>query len=730
MTEKVGVFNPEEAQRMMQARNSEEKANVALVEEVRQQSIQLHATETGGSVGAGHDVSAIVRQSVSFFYQSGDILPSWWSPSRDRALSEFWKSCSVLSGAMYAMASKMATIPWHIEPRDHGLSSHWEDARRYEENLMDSAEMQMQSLLGQDNGRFMEVIDMADSKLGPLQPPALSVAHLDPSRCIRTSNPVYPVKYQDIDGKQHALHWTRVAYNSQLPSELVQMYKVGFCAVSRAASYGQNMLDMATYKEEKLGSRPLRAILVAKGFDAEALGKALEAASQMSDDAGNMRYAYTPVIGNVDIENPGIDIVSLSSLPDGFDEETWTYIAMAAIALAFGVDARELWPMQQAGATKADAVLSHIKQRGKGPGHIIAATERMFNMYFLPRHLKMVFDFQDDAQDRQHAEIQQERALARKTNIELAVTDTRVERMTMVTDGALTAAQFNDLELGDGRLPDGKPLNTLFSREEAVYVEILTLKGISNPTDVLANDIEKVLKAISTQRSAGLRILAGAGGEIKKRQAKEALAALDSLEEEYKLAYMPPPKGKEDIQSQSSPDPQSRQRQTARGAPDANDSERSVTTPSYEESMVRESDETKALIEIVDPKENNMRGIFRKRYRSSDSKQLLLEAFEDFIADADKEPIIVNVAIPPQPPINVEVKVPEQPAPVVNVTLPEQEKELPPIEVTANIPTQELKEAVEESVKEALKNSQVETMEVQRNERGEISAIKRTRGSG
>lgn len=619
---KVGMFDEGEARRILmeraRAKAVEEKANVNLVEEVRRQSIQPRAEDTTGRTpGSGpqpNDMGSVINQGISFFFQEGNVLPRWWSPARDRALSDFWKSCDVMSGAMYAMVSKMATIPWRIEPRDKGINSHFIEAERYERNLHESAEYgagwgtfiekQMESLLGQDNGRFMEIIDMSSNKLAPLQPPAISVAHLDPSRCTRTSDPDYPVIYLGKDGKQRALHWTRVAFNSQMPSEKENMYGVGICAVSRSASYGQNMLDMSVYKQEQIGSRPFKGILVTKGgLDPEVVGKALEIASQMTDDRGNTRYSLTPIVGSSDLEEAGIDVVSLSALPQGFNEETWTYIAMAAIALAFGVDARELWPMQQAGATKADAVLSHIKQRGKGPGHIIAETERMFNMWFLPRHLRLVFDFQDDAQDRQQAEIQRERALARKANLELGVTDIREERQNMVTDGSITAAQFKDMELADGRLPDGKPLDTLFFREEDVYKEILTLNGISNPTDIYANDPAKVLKVISTQRSVALKMLSEFQGEIRKRQATESLAALDYLARLYKeFSFEKQQEEREEQMASSRDDPEEGQREESLGPPSETDTEHSIGVVSPEESRVNSQEGLKQL------------NIFRKRH--------------------------------------------------------------------------------------------------------------------
>lgn len=553
-----------------------QKANTRLIEEVRDQSVQPRATYDGTEDGG---ITGALLNQLAWFYQSADVLPPWWSAARDRALAEFWRSVDLLKGAMYAMTSKMATIPFHIEPRDRAITSHFKKAMMYEKRLKESAEFgegwgkfiekQMQSLLGQDNGRFMEIIDANPNKLQPIIGEAISVAHIDPSRVNRTGNPEYPITYLGRDGKRRRIHYTRVAIDAQMPSEREDMYGVGLCAVSRAASYGQNMLDITKYKEEKLGSRPLRGImLTGGGLDAQAVGLALQTANDMTDSRGLTRFSNMPIVGDSDIEEPKLELIQLSSLPDGFDEEKATAVAMAAIALAFGVDARELWPASQTGATRADAVLSHIKQQTKGPGHIIAETERMFNQYFLPPYLKMVFDFQDDAQDRQRAEIERERSLARKTNLEFKVSNERTERQRMMAEGTITEAQFKDLELSDGRLPDGKPLQALFFIDDPIYNEILDIPGLNNPTDIRGNDAEKALNTISKQKTVAYEVIARETGENASRKAKESLAALIELEELYSFGFSSADLDPQDTRTNVNVDidPESNQREEAIGA--------------------------------------------------------------------------------------------------------------------------------------------------------------------
>jgi hypothetical protein len=476
--------------------------------------------------------------------QARDLLPMWWSRARDAALEKLWHDSNLLSGAMYAMSSKMCTIPFHIEPLDMSITQHMRDADMFQRRLYEGAEfgqgwdeffsLQVQSLLGQDNGRFFEIIDAASDKTGRVTGAALTVAHLSPDRCTRTGDPEFPILYQRIDGKRVKLHFTRVGYDSQLPSTRAEMFRVGFCAISRATHYARLILDINRYYAEKLGSRPLRGILLAGGgLDAEVVGNAIEAISSKSDAEGFMNFSLLPIIGEQELDTPSLELISLSSLPEGFDEETSTGIAMAAIALAMGVDIRELWPSSQQGATRADALLQHIKQRGKGPGHIITRTEQLINSKFLPAHLKIVFDYQDDAQDRQRAEISESRSKTRRLNLEDSSTDTRIERELMLQNGEINSAQFNSLELASGRLPDGRDIQILFYSEDETESELLTIAELSDPLDFDAHDPETAIRAIDKQIREVYKLAAQSIGVRNTVAIEQSLAALKFLRKEY-----------------------------------------------------------------------------------------------------------------------------------------------------------------------------------------------------
>jgi hypothetical protein len=503
----------------------------AVIARAREETIQdfPEDVDSGGSGGF---------RAVRWMAHSGTTIPPWWSPARDTKLRSFWKKSDHLSGAVYAMTSKMTAIPRRVIARDESIKEHVEQAALLTEVIQGSAEFGdgwetffgsfVEDLLTQDNGAFAEIIGPGDPA-GPIIGAPISIAHLDSNRCQRTGDVEYPVIYTDTKGNRYKLHFTRVIFASQMTSPIAEMYGVGFCAVSRAINVAQTLIDILNYKQEKLGSRPHRAILITKGgLDPDDVQSAFQVAESNMDNQGLSRYSKIVVAGNAAMPESGIDMIELSKLPEGFDEETSINYGMATVALAFGVDARELFPAMQSGATRADALLSHLKQRGKGPGQIIQTVEQLFNHKYLPPHLEFLFDYQDDAQDRQEAEIEQVRANKNSVDISSGALSVRVAREQMLAVGDLSRSQFNQMELNDGRLPDGANILTLFYSEDNQYSQFLDL-GVDDPLNKDANDIEGLSEIIHEQLRKANSVI------VNSRNPNDRVAATHAV---YALAYL------------------------------------------------------------------------------------------------------------------------------------------------------------------------------------------------
>jgi hypothetical protein len=329
------------------------------------------------------------------------------------------------------------------------------------------------------------------------------------------------------------------------------MYGVGVCAVSRCVNIAQTLLDVLVFKQEKLGSRPHRAIIITQGgLDPTDIQAAFDLASEGMDSAGLSRYSKTVVAGSSSLSEAAVQIVELSSLPDGFDEQTSTEISMAVIALAFGVDVRELFPSSQSGATRAEALIQHLKQRGKGPGQIIQSTEMLFDQKFLPPHLRMIYDVQDDAEDRQVADIRKVRADRRLQDMNTGVMNERTMREQMMESGDLTRSQFERMELTDGRLHDGSSVLLLFYSKDTTLKTWLDV-GVDDPLDFESNDQVAMLSAILEKITEVLTVMADERNEVRKWNELMALSALIFL----KRFYKDPTKGFEDTMGYKIEDP-------------------------------------------------------------------------------------------------------------------------------------------------------------------------------
>ncbi len=453
---------------------------------------------------------------------AGNLVSPWWSRTRDAELRSLLKKSDHLSGAMYNFATKIAAIPLNIVPKDMSMRTHLSMAADYTEYIQNYTEFGagweqfiskwVEDYHSQDNGAFIEFIADGD-KDKPISGMIYSMAILDASKCTRTSSAEFPVVYTDDNGLKYKLHYTRVAAISQSPSPSQHMNNVGFCAVSRAINAAQNLLDIAIYKQERLGSRPSTGILLTGGgLDPDDLELAMSSSDMRDTEQSMARYSSYTVVGNKNFVEPKLEQIRLNDAPPWFDERESTILGMAVIAMAFGMDARELFPALEAGATKADAIISHIKQRGKGPGHVLRIIERTLNTRFLPSFLRAEFDFQDDAEDRQRAEILSVRSYSRVRRMSTKVTNVRVEREIMLSDKEITQEQFEELELYDGRLETGVTVDVLFYSDDKDYKNWL---GGANESNYEDKKIE-LMKFIVSSRDAE-----------RIRKARRAIAALE-----------------------------------------------------------------------------------------------------------------------------------------------------------------------------------------------------------
>jgi len=503
---------------------------------------ELISEATGASVLADDTKPAVSSSplfSIRHLARAGLLLPPWWSKRRDAALSVFWKKGGHLSSAVYNSQAKLVGIPLRIVALDQTNPEH-----RYEADLLTqvlNAESDfnrswpviyakfIEDLLTQDNGAFMEVIGEGEPD-GPIVGTGMGLRHLDSYRCIRTSNPIYPVLYEAEDNKKYKMHWTRIITMSQMPSSRVEMNGVGFCAVSRAVDIAQNLIDISIYKQERLGSRPPGMIMVGKGITGQQIMEAFYAGEQETDNRGQERFSRTVALGseNTDI---GLERIDLTHM-DPFDEETSINLGMFAIALAFGMDAGELWPTQRGSSNQVDANLRKLRSRGKLPAQTTTELSIQMNQKLLPPHLMAIFDLPDDEENQQKALIRDIRARNRDRDLGSGTITIRAARQMGLDDGDISQQAFNYMELEDGRLPDGRPLSLTFFSSDPVYSRHLNF-GSTNPLALTDNDPTEVTNMIEGKQSGVLQELAETTSSSKEERLMIAYGALEWLRAQY-----------------------------------------------------------------------------------------------------------------------------------------------------------------------------------------------------
>ena len=471
---------------------------------------------------------------------SSDRAPDWWSPRRDIWLRRFYKKVDNLSSATNSMVAKMVAVPPVVIPVNPNIRQHRIYADRYSEMLINNSGIGngwhveyskfMLDYFTQDNGAFMLVMADGNKDEDISGYNRYGLQHLDSARCTRTGNIFFPVVYTDTNGKRYKIHQSRIICISSMPSPDVLANGVGFCAISRALDSAQSILDIAVYKGEKMGSRPLRAVATLSGMSEDTMKQALEEHRKNMDLKRQTRFSHTLLFAG--LEKLAFEITDLNSVPDGFDERTTVTLAMYTIAMAFGVDPRELWPATESGATKADAAIQHQKALGKEPGNIMRNVEAAITKKFLPDTLFFNFDAKDDAKDEVSANIRTSRSRYRSIELKAGIVSPRTVRFGMLEDGDIDEDTFQAEELAVYRLPSGDHVKVLFSSEDPFFKKYLDL-GKSDPLDFSEGNKASTLVEVRKRESELEWLLANRTDAIVLEKARQAVAALTYVTYKY-----------------------------------------------------------------------------------------------------------------------------------------------------------------------------------------------------
>jgi hypothetical protein len=359
--------------------------------------------------------------SVTWFVGSSEeeIAP-WWSEERDKDLRDFVlkEGNDILQGAVSSMVKKFRAMNWVLEGPEGDEDDPLPGTVRYHQPILAESEFGdgWSTLLGkvlydyhtQDKGAFVELIGEGEPT-EPIPPPGvMGLAHLDAGRCQLTGDATYPVLFQSPkSGNSHKLHATRVIHMADMPSPQEHMKGTGFCGVSRVIASSQVLLRLAKYKNEKLSDLPQAGLLLFNNLLPSKWSDAEAEYQHGNRRVGHELWKNIMTLFGYDPNNPiTAEFISFAGLPDAFDESSTTEIYVNILALAFGVDVREFWPMSAGPlGTATETLVQHQKAKGKGVGDVISTVERAINWKVLPSTVSFRFDFRDDEEDEQSANI-------------------------------------------------------------------------------------------------------------------------------------------------------------------------------------------------------------------------------------------------------------------------------------------------------------------------------------
>ena len=439
---------------------------------------------------------------------------------RDRELAEFWPTEPVLASAVYSLAIRNAAFSWTLEGPPQTVE--------HIQNMLAMADLGAgwQSftsklsidVMTQDNGGFIEPIRERDEPDAPV----IGVAHLDASRCVRTGNAETPVIYQDTRGAFHRLQRHQVIPIVELPSPVETMRGMQLCAVSRVLRAAQYLKDIGVYQREKVAGNNPNAIHLVSGIPSKMITDGMLQHKDTQAAKGMQRFIIPLVLASLDpsatISHEQID---LKTLPDGFDIDDAMRWYINQLALGFGVDYQDFAPLPGRGiGSSTEALVLHMKSRGKGPGFWMKLLEYTFNFHgLIPQNTTFSYDEQDVEADLEEAELGKILADTIDVLVQSAVLDPQAGRQLLLDDGFISEETFD-------RLSEGEDITTDVTATDVEPVENKALNLLK----------ESMRQRRRRNRKRPRKRYAQVGAEATTERADFAEAERLALEEDITLA--------------------------------------------------------------------------------------------------------------------------------------------------------------------------------------------------
>jgi hypothetical protein len=337
----------------------------------------------------------------SFYRDRLSKIPDYEDPSRDIYISDIWRQEPILAGAVYSMTAKMTAMRWTVTGKR-------KRAMAAAQIFAEAAHMD-----GYDWGGFIAstAADFYTTNRGvfwetprignPLYGKLAELGHIDSLACNLTGNRDFPMLY-DSETVGQVIRFKRGEYIhfASLPSPRERHLGQGFCAVDRAYRALKLLIAVHNYDDEKLNNLPPEGIASVSGLTMEEFNDAVALWKNQRKQDNSLTFPQVLwLIGSSPGAEVNVNISGFSQLPESFDREQVVTHYISTLALDFGVDAREFWPISSGSlGTASESEIQHLKAKGKGPGEFISTVERHLNGE-LDDDTQFAFDTQDIGED-------------------------------------------------------------------------------------------------------------------------------------------------------------------------------------------------------------------------------------------------------------------------------------------------------------------------------------------
>lgn len=389
-------------------------------------SVQSRAHEVNG---AWFGVGAPGLNRLLFYRQRSPLdIPPYGYGGRGTALRRIWRlhGADIIASALAVMIQKVQATSYTIEGPQRTVAQAQDmiDLADLGKGWLQFIAKWVIEFCTQDNGVFNEllgpgqplkrngvivrhpdgrpVIDVSQ----PLEGRPISIAHVDSISCERTGVYEVPVRYYDINGSMHLMHYSRMFFIADMPQPDERLFGYGFCALSRCISMMQYAINWADARNESLDNMPPLSILALENINLQKYEEQMAAydADRKAVEERVLRSILTLV--SQDPTKPvNVKLTPVRQLWESFDEEKAFNVTVDTVAMAFGLDRQDLAALStSAMGSGAQSTVLDEKSRGKGVGNILTQVEGEMRSV-MPASTSFRFDRRDDEEDLKRATI-------------------------------------------------------------------------------------------------------------------------------------------------------------------------------------------------------------------------------------------------------------------------------------------------------------------------------------